>query len=188
MRLVELPAKEKHQTIQQQRRSSIPISETLTRVGAQSKSAPVIKSWILTSTLSDEIRRASDHTNSEDQNEAIYQGLVAVIVSLIYLNNGILQEGIPSPLAKLIKESLNRYLRYLSIEDNTPLMTTDKLLTTMAKQGYIDKVKDMITGEPRYDYHLGPRGKVEVGKKGALDLVKKVIQSSRGILKIGVWR
>ena len=188
MRLVELPAKEKHQTVQQKRRSTIPWWATLTRIGAQSKSAPATKSWILTSTLSDEIRRASDHMNSEDQNEAIYQGLVAVIVSLIYLNNGILQEGIPIPLANLIKESMNRYLRYLSIEDNTPLMTTDKLLTTMAKQGYIDKVRDMITGEPRYDYHLGPRGKVEVGKKGALDLVKKVIQPSRDILKVGIWR
>jgi melanoma-associated antigen len=188
MQLVELPVKEKHQSVQQQRRSSVPYWATLTRIGAQTKSAPVTKSWILTSTLSDEIRRASDHMNSEDQNDAIYQGLVAVIVSLIYLNNGILQEGMPVPLTRLIKESLSRYLRYLSIEDNTPLMTTDKLLTTMAKQGYIDKVKDMITGEPRYDYHLGPRGKVEVGKKGALDLVKKVIQSSMGILKIGIWR
>jgi hypothetical protein len=53
-------------------------------------------------------------------------------------------------------------------------MTTDKLLTTMVKQGYIEKVKDMVTGEPRFDYHLGPRGKVEVGPKGALELVKKV--------------
>ena len=102
MRLVELPAKEKHQTVQQQRRSSAPSWATLTRLDAQSKSAPVIKSWILTSVLSDEIRRASDHMNSEDQNDAIYQGLVAVIVSLIYLNNGILQEGIPIALTKLI--------------------------------------------------------------------------------------
>ena len=67
-------------------------------------------------------------------------------------------------------------------------MTTDKLLTTMAKQGYIDKVKDMITGEPRFDYHLGPRGKVEVGKKGTLDLVKKVFQTSKIMLTLGIWR
>ena len=53
-------------------------------------------------------------------------------------------------------------------------MTTDKLLNTMARQGYIDKVKDTVSGEPRYDYHLGPRGKLEVGKKGTLDFVKKV--------------
>ena len=53
-------------------------------------------------------------------------------------------------------------------------MSTEKLLATMAKQGYIDKVKDMVTGEPRWDYYLGPRGKIEVGKQGAMDLVKEV--------------
>jgi melanoma-associated antigen len=76
--------------------------------------------------------------------------------------------------APLIIETLNRYLRYLAIEDHTPLMTTDKLLTTMIKQGYIEKIKDMVTGEPRFDYHLGSRGKVEVGKQGALDIVLNV--------------
>jgi melanoma-associated antigen len=53
-------------------------------------------------------------------------------------------------------------------------MPTDKLLSTMAKQGYIDKVKDMVTGEPRFDYHLGPRGKIEVGKKGTLEFISRV--------------
>lgn len=53
-------------------------------------------------------------------------------------------------------------------------MSTEKLLATMVKQGYIDKVKDMVTGEPRYDYHLGPRGKIEVGKEGSMVLVKEV--------------
>jgi hypothetical protein len=53
-------------------------------------------------------------------------------------------------------------------------MSTEKLLATMAKQEYINKVTDMVTGEPRYDYYLGPRGKVEVGKQGAMDLIKEV--------------
>jgi melanoma-associated antigen len=53
-------------------------------------------------------------------------------------------------------------------------MTTEKLLTTMVKQGYIEKVKDMSSGEQRFDYHLGPRGKIEVGKKGTLDFLKEV--------------
>jgi MAGE family len=67
----------------------------------------------------------------------------------------------------------------LSIQEITPLGSTDKLLTTMAKQGYIDKVKDMVTGEPRFDYHLGPRGKVEYGPKGALDIIKHVSPLSK---------
>ena len=44
----------------------------------------------------------------------------------------------------------------------------------MAKQGYIEKVKDMVTGEPRFDYHLGPRGKIEVGKRGTLEFISRV--------------
>lgn len=54
-------------------------------------------------------------------------------------------------------------------------MSTDKLLTTMVKQGYIDKVRDMVSGEQRFDYHLGPRGKVEFGNKGAMALIMKVV-------------
>jgi hypothetical protein len=71
-------------------------------------------------------------------------------------------------------ESLSRYLRQLSIEDETPLMSTEKLLKQMEKQGYIVKERDLVTEEMRYDFYLGPRGKVEVGKEGAKELVKKV--------------
>ena len=74
----------------------------------------------------------------------------------------------------LTVESLKRYLKHLAIEESTPLMSTDKLLGTMTKQEYINKVRDMVTGEPRYDYYLGPRGKVEVGKQGAMELIKEV--------------
>jgi melanoma-associated antigen len=64
-------------------------------------------------------------------------------------------------------------------------MSTEKLLQTMIKQGYIDKVQDTASGEPRHDFHLGPRGKVEVGKQGTLDFIKKVLK--KGILlTIGV--
>ena len=76
--------------------------------------------------------------------------------------------------SNLSLESLSRYLRYLSIEETTPLMPTDALLTRMAKQGYIEKVRDMVTGEPRFDYHLGPRGKIEVGKKGTMEFISRV--------------
>jgi melanoma-associated antigen len=66
-------------------------------------------------------------------------------------------------------------------------MTKEELLRTMMKQGYIVKVKDMITGEPRYDYHLGPRGKVEVGKQGTIDFIAKVFECLRILMK-GLWR
>ena len=53
-------------------------------------------------------------------------------------------------------------------------MTTEKALAAMVKQGYIDKVKDTSTGESLHDYHLGPRGKIEIGKQGTLDFVKEI--------------
>ena len=86
-------------------------------------------------------------------------------------------------------ESLNRIARQLKIDENTPLMTMDQLLNKMVRQGYIDKVKDMVTGEARYDYHLGPRGKLEVGKRGTTDLIKHVLSLwPRKELIEGLWR
>jgi hypothetical protein len=53
-----------------------------------------MKMWILTSTLSEDIRGLPDIVDINDQNDAIYQGLISVIVSLIYLSNGTLPEGV----------------------------------------------------------------------------------------------
>lgn len=144
-------------------------------IDANAKSAPPTKSWILTSTLPDHIRTLPNVLDpGDDTNDTVYEGIVTVIVTLVYLNGGILSEGASADRTSLKIETLTRYLRNLSIEDNTPLMSTDKLLKEMVKQGYIDKVKDMSSGEARYDYHLGPRGKVEVGEQGTMDFVKKV--------------
>ena len=125
-------------------------------------------------TLPAEIRALPDLLEGDNEKDRTYQGFVTMIVSLIYLNAGVLQEGRYRLGSLLNLESLSRYLRYLSIEENTPLMTTEKLLGLMVKQGYIEKVKDMVTGEPRFDYHLGPRGKIEVGKKGTLEFISRV--------------
>ena len=173
MKLVELPAKEKHESIQQKRRGAFLISWVDMLAIQNTKQAPPMKQWILMSTLPDYIRALPNIVDRDDQNGATYQGLLTVIVALIHLNNGVLPEG-DSRRDWINLETLTRYLRYLSIEDTTPLMTTDKLLNLMAKQGYIDKVKDTVSGEPRHDYHLGPRGKLEIGKNGTLDFVKNV--------------
>jgi hypothetical protein len=45
------------------------------------------------STLSNNIRKIEGLLDREDGSDAIYQGLVTTIVSLVYLNAGILQEG-----------------------------------------------------------------------------------------------
>lgn len=57
--------------------------------------------WILTSTLSEDVRGLPDMVETNDQNDAIYQGLLTVIVSLIYLSNGMLPEGARNPLQEL---------------------------------------------------------------------------------------
>jgi len=83
-----------------------------------------------------------------------------------------------------------RYLRHLNIEDETPLMPTDKLLKQMEKQGYIIRERDHVSDEARHDFFLGPRGKVEVGKEGAMDLVKNVAPTLCAIVADGegIWR
>jgi hypothetical protein len=47
--------------------------------------------------LPDEIRNIPELVNGADQNDAVYQGMVAAIVSLVFLNNGVLPEGIDDP-------------------------------------------------------------------------------------------
>lgn len=133
-----------------------------------------VKQFILTSTLPSAFRKLPVLAEPTDTTDLTYQGLVAMIVSLIYANNGILPQGTSLRSMWLIGESLNRYLRHLSIEDDTPLMSTEKLLKQMEKQGYIVKERDLVTEEIRHDFYLGARGKVEVGKEGAKELVKKV--------------
>lgn len=187
MKLVELPAKEKHESVHQKRRGTFLISWAYILALQNSKPTPPMKQWILMSTLPDYIRALPNIVDRDDQNGATYQGLLTVIVALIHLNNGVLPEG-DSRGDWINSETLIRYLRYLSIEDTTPLMTTDKLLNLMAKQGYIDKVKDTVSGEPRHDYHLGPRGKLEIGKNGTLDFVKKVGSVYFLALITGFWR
>ena len=84
-----------------------------------------------------------------------------------------------------------RYLRNLNIEDETPVMPTEKLLKQMEKQGYIVKERDHVADEARHDFFLGPRGKVEVGKEGAMDLVRNVAPSFLCPVvadEEGIWR
>lgn len=90
-------------------------------------------------------------------------GLVTAICTLIYLNGRSLSET-----------KLDRYLRRMNIEVNTPIDKTEKLLATMCKQGYLNRVKDNTGGETCWEYHLGPRAKLEIGKSGVVSLVEEV--------------
>lgn len=52
-----------------------------------------MKSWILMTTLPDEIRTLPNLLEGDDERDSTYQGFVTMIISLIYLNAGVLQEG-----------------------------------------------------------------------------------------------
>jgi hypothetical protein len=95
--------------------------------------------------------------------EAEYVGLYTMIVSLILLAGGSLQEA-----------KLDRHLRRMNADQNTSIGKTAKVLAQMCKDNYIIKVKENQGGEETIDYVVGPRGKAEVGSEGVMSFVKTV--------------
>lgn len=150
MKLVELPMREKTKLTQRRAAQTV------------EKGSGSTHSYILTSMLPAEYK---DPTMVEPSgfHEQVYTGLVALVTSLIYLNNRVLPAN-----------RLSRYLTRLNAENYTPIDQTEKLLQTMAKHGYIIRVKDNSGGETTYEYHLGPRAKVEIGEDGVKELIRVV--------------
>jgi hypothetical protein len=103
-----------------------------------------------------------DNRDVPDQDSA-YIALYSMVITLILLSGGTLSEG-----------KLDRFLKRMNAGDTTPIDTTDKTLARMAKDGYVVKIKDTQGAEEIVDYIVGPRGKVEVGKQGAANLVRTV--------------
>ena len=160
MQLVELPGREKADL--KSRRQLV--NQGAKAAGANSSS----KSWILVSTLPTRYktdRRIVTPTNaggSQDA-EASYTALYSFVTSVIYLNNGVLPDA-----------KLERYLKRVNAETYTALGATEKLLARMVKEGYVERRRDTSTGEESIEWVVGPRGKVEVGTKGVMGLVKGV--------------
>jgi len=153
MDLVELPMREK-----------ITISQKRAAQRSQGGSSSSSKTYMLVTTLPPAFRAPEIlGAGTVDQKEEAYIGLVTTICSLVYLNGRSLSEA-----------KLDRYLRRLNIEATTPLDKTDKLLNTMCRQGYLNRVKDNTGGETQWEYHLGPRAKLEIGKSGVVNLVEEV--------------
>jgi ribosomal protein L12E/L44/L45/RPP1/RPP2 len=95
--------------------------------------------------------------------ESTYVGLYSFIVAMIYISGGSLQE-----------ETFYRHMRRMNADKNTPIETTEKLVQTMLNDGYLSKSKDNSTGEELVEYHVGPRGKVEIGEEGVARIVKTI--------------
>ncbi|KAL5403422.1 hypothetical protein PMIN03_009890 [Paraphaeosphaeria minitans] len=161
MRMVELPNREKV-TLRQKRAAA----------GSESH-AKNSNIWILENILPEKYRSLSvmgpSMTPAPDDGpdlpdlESAYIGLYSTVISLLLLSGGTLSEG-----------KLDRFMKRMNAADTTPIATTDKALTRMAKDGYIVKVKETQGGEELVDYIVGPRGKVEVGKRGVANFARTV--------------
>lgn len=127
-------------------------------------------SWVLTSILPSEFHHpeilppSAVPTESE---EGKYTGIYSVIVTLISLSGGSLNDS-----------KLDRYMKRMHLEDNTPLEGYEKpaaLLKRMEKDGYIVRVKETGPGgEEDISWILGSRAKVEIGDAGVSGLTKAV--------------
>ena len=159
MEMVELPGREKI-TLQQKRAAQ----------KSQSQASRAPTSWILTSILPYRfhdpqiISPPAAPTSEEDSK---YTSIYTLLISLILLSGGQLPDA-----------KMDRYLRRLGMEDNTPIdgfEKTEKLLKRLEKDGYIVKVRESAgQGEEDVFWVVGPRGKVEVGEKGVQGLVTAV--------------
>lgn len=151
MELVELPSREKTKLAARRAATS-----------ATDKASSTSKAYILVSTLGAEYRDAGviEPFGFKEQS---YTGLVTFVVALIYLNGRNLSANV-----------LNRYLRRTGADENTPVESTEKLLSLMAKHGYLVKLKDTQGELTTFEYHVGPRAKVEIGEAGVMAMVKAV--------------
>ena len=170
VRLTELPART-HNTVAQKRAAAAKSQTVATQPSTQSQksNASGQASYVLTSAIPFEYRSASILTPPAcptPADEAAFSGLYSFIVTLILL----------SPSQSLAEGRLMRHLGRMNAEDYwTSGEKTDVVLKRMERQGYIIKVRERDGGgEESVDYVVGPRGKVEVGEKGAAGLVRGV--------------
>ncbi|PLB36599.1 MAGE-domain-containing protein [Aspergillus candidus] len=152
MEMVELPGREKV-TLTQRR-----AAQKVERPSGNSN-----KSWVLTSTLPSEYRKAEILTPARAPLESTYTGIYTFLVAIILLNGGSLPE-----------QKLDRYLSRMNADTYTPVDRTDRLLQRLCKEGYLVRTREMDGGEEIIEYMLGPRGKIEVGAGGVAGLVREV--------------
>jgi hypothetical protein len=100
---------------------------------------------------------------AEDDTAAAYVGLYTMVMALIIIAGGRLPEN-----------KLDRSLRRMNANQSTPVDTTDKTIALMIKDGYIVRIKETMNGGDTIDYIVGPRGKVEMGREGFAELVRRI--------------
>ncbi|KAF9780350.1 hypothetical protein IL306_000608 [Fusarium sp. DS 682] len=163
MELRELPVREK-MSLQEKRQAM--------KANAQPKLGS--GSYILTSILPEAYRHpailAPSKTPSADD-EATYAAFYTLVISLISLNGGELSE-----------QKLKRYLQRLNADRNVSMDKTEMILKKMERQGYVVKRVERPPvghdGDPSTTWHVGPRGKEEVGLDGVMGMTREVYGDS----------
>ncbi|KIW01251.1 uncharacterized protein PV09_07293 [Verruconis gallopava] len=168
MEMVELPVKEKV-TLQQKRAAQRQGKD----LGASNANS---NAWVLASTLPGKYRTpdiVGPTAAPTHEQEAAYTALYTFIVSTIYLAGGTIPES-----------KLERYMRRMNADRNTPLGPTDTVLKRLIKDQYIAKVVDRSNPtEDNVEYVVGPRGKIEVGEEGVRGMVRAVYGSGTADLE-----
>ncbi|KAF4498544.1 Non-structural maintenance of chromosome element 3 [Fusarium agapanthi] len=163
MELRELPVREK-MSLQEKRQAM--------KANAQPKLGS--GAYILTSILPEAYRHAvilaPSKTPSADD-EATYAGFYTMIISVISLSGG-----------ELSDQKLKRYLQRLNADRNVSMVKTEIILKRMEKQGYVVKRVERPPlgqdGDSTTTWHVGPRGKEEVGVDGVMGMAREVYGDS----------
>lgn len=179
MTLTELPAREKI-TINQKRaaqRSAGNKANQNTNDGETQSTQPnplasttsSSKQYILTSTLPARYRIPEIISPSQvptSSAEAAYIGVYTTIIAIILLSPGsTVSEGRLESLLKRMNAD------YFLLGEKTE----KGVLARLQREGYIFKTRERTgDGEENVDFHVGPRGRAEVGELGVAGLVRKV--------------
>ncbi|KAK9237655.1 MAGE family-domain-containing protein [Lipomyces kononenkoae] len=158
MKLVELPTR------------SVPVRGTKKRGRlAKPPSSSSSKSYILTSTLPEPFRKL-DVLKPRNQGDAVYNGIVTTVCSIILLSGG-----------QITSAALMKHLRTLSIHKDTPLggQSTEDVLKLMLKHLYLEREKEddtmgLDTGDSVWTYSIGPRAMVELSEGAVIDFAVSV--------------
>ncbi|KAF4333649.1 non-structural maintenance of chromosome element 3 [Fusarium beomiforme] len=163
MELRELPVREK-MSLQEKRQAMK--SNAQPKVGSGA--------YILASILPEAYRHpailAPSKTPSADD-EATYAAFYTFVISVISLNGGELSEV-----------KLKRYLQRVNADRNVSSEKTEIILKKMERQGYVIKKVERPPvghdGDPNTTWHVGPRGKEEVGLDGVMGITREVYGDS----------
>ncbi|KAK9363981.1 MAGE family-domain-containing protein [Lipomyces starkeyi] len=158
MKLVELPNR------------TVPVRGTKKR-GRLAKPPPSssTKSYILTSNLPEPFRKL-DVLKPKNEGDAVYNGIVTTVCSIILLSGG-----------QITSAALMKHLRTLGIDKDTPLggQSTEEVLKLMLKHLYLEREKEddtmgIDTGDSVWTYSIGPRAKVELTEDAVVDFAVSV--------------